>query len=499
MEFEQAVRRLEREQSKLHGRNRSNHVSAKAKREADYRKRQQQLMKEQREREQARTDYVRKFWNSCERSLGVQELAQGGLHLTATSIYGDGDKIALPPSVLERLSQTLEHDGSSSPWTFRVGVLNPNYSFPASLAMRNLKVPIEDDMVEDSDDEDDGMKEQTEYLEELSHKYISYSHATVVEFTQDEGHVGLPVSIAAALLSPQRRRVEAGVVPSRRTSDPSLADDTEMDSDMDRTPGHLAWGQFDVPDVPLEISLVKLPKGTGCTLVPTVDAICNGFHQLKDVKLVLEQSLVRTRATLSVGDTVLAWHRGQKFDLTVASVTPADWNSISCVNTDVVVDIGVNQEAEQNGTVVPLLKPTPPPTNLSGYSLASKSANVLSTTVIGSKLSGDEPVDAISTVGINPSSISKPPVRDLRPEPPADQFESVCTVQIRSDQGTGRRRFDVNVATVRDLFSFASSLTEIKSFQLVTRFPRRVLTLQDATLSAAGIHPGQELFLVEQQ
>ena len=493
MEFERAVQRLQREQSKLQGRTRNNHVSAKAKCEADYRRRQQQLMKEQREREQAQNDFRRQFWNNCERSLGVQELAQGGLHLTATSIYGDGDKITLPPSVLERLTHTMEHDGSSSPWMFRVGVLNPDYSFPASMAMRNLEASLEDAMAEDSDEDDDGMKKQTDYLEELSYKYVSYSHATVVEFTQDEGHIGLPVSIAAALLSPQRRRVEVAVVPSRRTSDPSLADDSNMDSDADRTPGHLAWGQFDVPDVSLEISLVKLPKGTGCTLVPTVDAIRNGFHQLKDVKLVLEQSLVRTRATLSVGDTVLAWHRGQKFDLTVASVTPAAWNSISCVNTDVVVDIGVNQEAEQNDAP---LESTP--TNVSGYSLASKPANALKATMIGKILPRNEAVDVIPTSRIDSSPFSELSMPDLRPEPPADQVESICTVQIRSDQGTGRRRFDVNMATVRDLFSFASTVTKIKSFQLVTRFPRRVLTVEDTILSTAGIQPGQELFLVEQ-
>ena len=51
MEFEKAVQRLQQEQSKLQGRTRNNHVSAKAKREADYRRKQQQLMKEQRERE----------------------------------------------------------------------------------------------------------------------------------------------------------------------------------------------------------------------------------------------------------------------------------------------------------------------------------------------------------------------------------------------------------------------------------------------------------------
>jgi hypothetical protein len=78
-----------------------------------------------------------------------------------------------------------------------------------------------------------------------------------------------------------------------------------------------------------------------------------------------------------------------------------------------------------------------------------------------------------------------------------DQTDGVCTIQIRADKESGRRRFDVNNATVQDVFSFAASLTNLESFQLVTRFPRRILIAQDTVLSAAGIQPGQELFLVE--
>ena len=55
----------------------------------------------------------------------------------------------------------------------------------------------------------------------------------------------------------------------------------------------------------LEISLLKLPKGTGCTLVPSKEAIQSGFYDLKDVKLVLEQSLIRTSSAQSPGITGL--------------------------------------------------------------------------------------------------------------------------------------------------------------------------------------------------
>ena len=496
MEFEKAAQRLQQEQSKLRGRNHNNHVSVKAKREADYRKRQQHLMKEQRERQQAKIEYTRKVWNKHERMLGVRELAPGGLYLRATSIHGDGDKIALPPSVLERLTQTMDSHESASPWIFRVGILNPNYSFPASLTMQNLKIPIDDAMEEDSDEDDDGKNEQTEYLDELSHKYIAYAYATVVEFTQDEGHVGLPASIAAALLDPKRRRVATEIVPSMRTTDPSNVDVISVAPEEDRTPGHLAWGAFDVPVVNLEISLVTLPKGRGCTLVPTMDAIRQGFHQLKDVKLVLEQSLVRTRATLSVGDTVHTWHRGVKFDLKVSEVAPADWHSISCVNTDVEVNIGANEHAEQPETA-----PTSheKPSSSNGQSLL-KSSSILDSTLMsdGHVILGKKLSEAASIKTTDTPPFAGNPHVVLKPEPPADQTEGICTIQIRADKESGRRRFDVNAATVQDLFSFAASLTNLESFQLVTRFPRRILVAQDAILSAAGIQPGQELFLVEQ-
>lgn len=507
MDFDHAAQRLKEDQSKLKNRSRHQPITAKAKREADYRKRQQQLLKEKRDREKARKDYQQKVMTSCERSLGVRELVPEGLK--ATSIHGDGDKIALPPSVLERLTQS-SMEGSASPWTFRIGILNPNYTFPASMALQNMNPPDEDEM-DDSDEEDD-TRERTEYLEELSHKYIAYSHATVVEFTQEEGHVGLPAAIASALLDPKRRRVQ-NEVPKTRTKDPAAMSNTEEEPmEMDgeeKTPGHLAWGAFDVPDVTLEISLVTLPKGRECTLIPTMNAIEQGFHGLKDVKLVLEQSLIRTRATLSVGDKVATWHRGKKFDLTVASVTPADWKAVSCINTDIEVEIGPNKEfdeqrAAHGGQTVGggqtlsnsrTSSPVPPSRQPQGGQRLSDS-RTSSPVPPGGRSLGGQPLSGSRTS--SPVPPSSTPVSELRPEPPVSQTEGVCTVQLRADKGSGRRRFDVNAATLADLFAFASSLTSEESFQLVTRFPRRVVTLEEKLLlSEAGIQAGQELFMVE--
>jgi hypothetical protein len=81
-----------------------------------------------------------------------------------------------------------------------------------------------------------------------------------------------------------------------------------------------------------------------------------------------------------------------------------------------------------------------------------------------------------------------------------DRTEGICTVQIRAQGGvTGRRRFDVTSAKLQDLFAFAASLVDVDDFRLVTRFPRQVFYMTEAstTLADAGIGTGQEMFILE--
>jgi len=246
-----------------------------------------------------------------------------------------------------------------------------------------------DDDAMDDDDEDDDDNDSTKrneaYLDELAHQYLAYTHGTVVEFTQEEGHVGLPKPIAAALLTQhaaqqhqQAKTVGSETIPTKeakiripatRTVDPATSVKTttvdametvENDTDTttnynyneeeeeEKTPGHLAWGAFDVPALPIEVTLVQLPKGKACKLAPTVHAVRSGFYNLRNIKSVLEQSLVRSRATLSVGDTVHTWHRGVKYDLTVSTVTPATYNAVTCINTDIEVEFGPAPGMEQD-------------------------------------------------------------------------------------------------------------------------------------------------------
>jgi Fe-S cluster assembly iron-binding protein IscA len=407
----------------------------------------------------------------------------------------------------------------------------------------NMK--IDDEIDDDNDDDDDAefTSRITEaYIDELSHRYLSYTHGTVVEFTEDENHVGLPVSIAKALLQPNKhslanrgRRMrtmpsddgtqslsmeEDIIIPSTRTVDPAslmVTDDrngnigkSDYDNDdsmnfvessimgttsndmTERTPGHPAYNQFDIPSFPIEIiPLTLLPPGKDITFTPTSTSIQNGFYNLKDIKMVLEQSLVRSRATLSLGDVVKTWKRGVEYDLIVSDLNPRGYGVVSCVDTDLNVEFGSPDEMIDNH-----LKEDE-------VGAASKMAEDKYDDV------GAIPTPMNSTPKLDNSTVVATKLRELIPEPPMDVKLGVCNSQIRGrtlsgTDATGRRRFDVASATLADLFDFASNVCggiEPTTFRLVTRFPRRVFTLNvgddKATLESVGISPGQEMFMVE--
>ena len=82
------------------------------------------------------------------------------------------------------------------------------------------------------------------------------------------------------------------------------------------------------------------------------EAIQQGFYGLKDMKVVLEQSLVQTRAVLSVNDIVHTWHRGVQYNVRVSHVEPEDYGAVVCINTDITVDFAAAaapSESQQEG------------------------------------------------------------------------------------------------------------------------------------------------------
>mmetsp|Transcript_58827 Transcript_58827/g.65885 ORF Transcript_58827/g.65885 Transcript_58827/m.65885 type:complete len:543 (-) Transcript_58827:80-1708(-) len=535
MDFEDAAVRLAHDQSKMRSRKRVVVISDRAKKQAEYQKKVQKRLRAEREQKKRTEAYQRRYLHDCQRLLKEKSLAsnnqdlESSLFLKPTSIFGDGDKIAFPPTILEKLTSpafsSSSNDDSVSgvdgnPWTFRIGILNPNYKFPSSPLVQALEAPI----YEDDDNSDDEEEQRLEpFLQELDHRYLMYTHCTVVEFTQEEGHVGIPTRIAQALLDPKNRHEETTsrvIIPTTITVDPASPnittsiisseglkeDGTKIDDvankEEDRTAGHLAWGAFEIPDQKLEITMVQLPKGTGCTLVPTKEAVRNNFYGLKDVKLVLEQSLIRTRATLSIGDVVSTWFRGIKFDLNVTKVLPSTFVAVTCINTDIEVEIGENKTAfakEESNNVTNVQSRAA--NDEEGYRLGTgrKSSSLLQ--------EKDEKAGLSRTSNVLPIS--------LLPEPPLGQKYGVCNVQIRYSGGNGKRRFAIDTAKVKDLFAFVSSLVkqDDRSFRLVTRFPRREISLLESnvsvsnsnrsqtmvelTLNQIGIEQGQEMFIVE--
>mmetsp|Transcript_27777 Transcript_27777/g.39746 ORF Transcript_27777/g.39746 Transcript_27777/m.39746 type:complete len:587 (-) Transcript_27777:159-1919(-) len=585
MDFDHAIRKLERDHSSLRQTAMSKAAEKeRMKREAQKRKMflEKQLALEAKRTQKLR--YVQNGYQECEMSL--LDSSSKRWCLEPTSIHGDGDKISLPESLLQEIVLTDTNSsnngnklsfGGNDPLTFRIGILNPNYEpnnhFPMSQRMRtlmeNYRLDEEADTMAMDDPNNTTPLDETEednkreaYLEELQHKYLAYTHCTVVEFTQEEGKVGLPQAIATALLTgqkitlpdeqEQREDTKAYIVPSTRTVQPPPAvtektatntncrfhkgqyvvytkdqtivkvtkvyfDDelvpyydvqtldgskevqttedylavfrnTSNDSNIESneettTAGHLAYGAFDIPNMMVELTVLRpksIPKGTGCTLVPFSDK-ADGFSRLPDIKAALEQSLVRTRATLSINDVVYCWYRGTKFELRVQNVSPRTWGVVSCINTDLEVDIGYSDPIKSAAPAVPTATEDPITANLTSQSTTTQEDTFV--------------------------------YSELPPEPNTGD-SNVCTIMIRAGAAGNKsgqqqqRRFDALTSTLKDVYVFAAQVCQLSesemqsSFQLVTRLPRKVYHSSSSScvsLADAGIKSGQHLFLVERR
>jgi hypothetical protein len=541
MDFQAAEIRLKNDHNKLRSRTRnrnaartlaSSAAATKAKKAEEYRKKQMEKKKRKEQIERKKLEYVKNGFGEIERRLGVvRELNGAGtesVELEAVSVHGLGDKITLPTSILSALAERdlLQlNQERGQPLFFRIGIRREGYVFPQSEAMKNImdvyakkvdaNAPIiqneaskETNTREADDDDDDVMmtdeNDETKemwmkaYLEELSYQYISYTYATVVEFSQDEGFIGLPHGISDALINPKG----LATVKSKLTVDPALqnkeANATGMEIDSgkneqepeehleEKTPGHAAYGLFPIPILPIEVTLLThLPLGEKCTLQPNEAAIKNGFYNLKNVKLALEQSLIRTRGSLNEGDLMHCWFRGKKFDLSVQNVFPSDVGAISCVNCDIEVDIA-----------------PPASSNSSDKSGADTTNENEANKVISNSLSGGYKLsDSPSEKGAGfPDTLSKRKI-ELAPEP-LDGETDIIVVQVRGRGKTSRRKFLLS-SPLKQLFDFVIAegmVADTNSFKVVTRFPRRVYEIgsgdEQSSFQELGMSK-QEAFIVE--
>jgi len=207
---------------------------------------------------------------------------------------------------------------------------------------------------------------------------------------------------------------------------------------------------------------------------------------------------MRTRATLSRGDVIRTWRRGVSFDLIVSSLLPDDYGVVSCVNTDLNVDIGPPEGDEEEQIAEQGI-----PRN---HGKPSKNASI-DPWGGGRLLSQQQPVPQTRLKEYDVPPRTK---RELPPEPEANVKVGVCNIQIRGQtpagsSATGRRRFNITTATMSDLFGFASQVCEgvnPSTIRLVTRFPRRVFQVstdegEGEVLESVGISQGSEMFMVE--
>jgi hypothetical protein len=519
MDFQAAEIRLTNDHNKLRSRTRNRNASrtlassaaaSKAKKAEEYRRKQLEKKKWKDQLESKKINHLKNGFDQIERRLGlVRELNDGAgtdsVRLEAVSVHGLGDKITLPTSILSTLAERdlLQiNQERGQPLFFRIGIRKEGYSFPQSDAMKMImddygkemdasfstSITSEEIGVNGEDDDDEFMNDENDdkrdmwmkaYLEELSCQYVSYTYATVVEFSQDEGFIGLPSGTSNALI----QKDGPTAVESKLTVDPANVSQNEDAAEMDiasggselledKTPGHAAYGLFPVPIPLIDVTLLThLPMGEKCTLQPTENAIENGFYHLKNVKLALEQSLIRTRGSLNEGDVMHCWFRGKKFDLSVQQVQPPDIGAISCVNCDIEVDIA------------------PPASHTTSTDSTEKEG--------GYKLS-DTPSEEKH---IPQECVTKRDI-DLTPEP-SDDEKDIIVVQIRGKGKVSRRKF-LLISSLKQLFDFTISeglAGEAPFFKLVTRFPRRVFQIgsadEDIPLSALGLSK-QEAFMVEE-
>ncbi|KAL3509839.1 hypothetical protein ACH5RR_029240 [Cinchona calisaya] len=176
--------------------------------------------------------------------------------LEAVPYQANGDKIKLPPSCFTELSEQGAFD--KGPLHF------------------SLSVIVQEDLAETKDSEKQNYRT---------------THAGVLEFTADEGSVGLPPHVWSNLFPAETSRLPM-----------------------------------------VEVRYVWLPKGTYAKLQP--DEF--GFSDIPNHKAVLETSL-RQHATLSQGDVLRVSHGALAYNLRVLELKPS--SSVSVLETDIEADI----------------------------------------------------------------------------------------------------------------------------------------------------------------
>ena len=237
----------------------------------------------------------------------------------------------------------------------------------------------------------------------------------------------------------------------------------------------------------IEIKYVKLPKISYVKLEPTF----NTFFKVEQVKMVLEENL-KFHSTLTVGDIITVWYRGQAHPLKVVEMKP--FNKGILLDTDVEVDLDNSLENKTTSEKFSSEEANEAsPVKTASVKIPSNSYHTLSSPVSSSSASSN--VSNINTTSDACVSTQSLPVE---PEPDADD---IVSVRVRTPTGVTINRRFYRKEPFSHLFDFASveMRVEKKVLQLSMRFPNRVFTLNQIEASVSFLEMGitlpQELFL----
>jgi len=293
---------------------------------------------------------------------------------------------------------------------------------------------------------------------ELSTREGARTHAGVLEFTAEDGTVGLP----------DKTRVCLGAV-------------TEAEECEEGGYNTRVTARF-----------VRLPKGTYALLRPRSDAFSQAVASAKDggtrpvfdsvrgkwvlpgLEGVLHAAL-QPLCCLTLGDALVVRHAGEEHVMEVVALQPAD--AVSLIDTDLQVDLSpslqeqVRLEAEQHAAAA-------------------------------AEVHAQQAQAEAAAAAVEVAERAAAAAHRLPLEPPLEGAEGkVVTVAVRLlSGGRVQRRFLAN-APLQQIFDFLDGGGHVTSdsYALCSAFPRRVFTSAQAgeTLEGAGLVLPQEALLVE--
>merc|ERR1711916_24852 len=247
----------------------------------------------------------------------------------------------------------------------------------------------------------------------------------------------------------------------------------------------------------VEIKYVRMSKLNFIKLRP----LENRFSTVIPVKQMLEENL-KKHATLSTGDVLTVWYRGEEHRLRVIECLPEDHGCL--IDANVEVDIDVSEEYIESFSTA------------QNNSISKNEDNVdeEAKTAVGSInecSSNSSSIEVFHTTGYTLGSSNVPvpvvniPVlwnRDIPPEP-AENADGVITCKIKTPTGKLLVRRFLRQDSLEYLFSYCTSeLQELQmdKIQLSTRFPAQSFTVNEAvggkTFEDHGINEKQEVFML---